>query len=106
MNYVGFPNFASVPDMSQNSTNLVSAKNFFGSGSLGGAYNVGGPSGVNFSGTQGIWAGNQFFSDAPFSVDLYGNLKVSSANVKLVISGPKNNIIGYENGIPSIVIQM
>lgn len=85
----------------------VSFKNFYGNGTFAGntGFNLGGPSGINMQGTLGIWAGSQNFNNAPFSVDLYGQVTLQSTNSAMKLSAANNNIIFYSNGVPTIVIQ-
>jgi hypothetical protein len=79
MDYTQFPNFAQqkIPDQSPK----VTGNSLSGSGilSAGTVLALGGSNGVTISGVQGIYAGGQNPASSPFSVDLQGNLRASSA---------------------------
>lgn len=48
---------------------------------LGGSLQIGGASGVNANGSDGFWSGAATFGNAPFSVDLDGNLVATNATI-------------------------
>lgn len=86
MDYTKFPSINSqVPNgPAQPVTSSVQPKNFTGSGSFPGqsGFNLGGPTGVNLSGTQGFWAGAKDFANAPTSIDRAGNALFRSISIK------------------------
>jgi hypothetical protein len=87
MDYTKFPNTPeSIP--TPTGTNQVSAKNIYGSSTMGGGgvINLGGENGVYIDGVQGVYAGDLVFASAPFSVDLNGNLVATSATISGSVS--------------------
>ena len=65
-------------------TNRIDSNNIFGSGTIPGStvFNLGGSTGISLDGYQGIYAGANTFSAAPFSVDLLGKLTASGVTIK------------------------
>lgn len=54
---------------------------------------------------SGIWLGANKFADAPFKVDMDGNIYVESADGKLVIDATNNRIVIYDaSGIPRVLL--
>lgn len=84
-NVVNFPVIVIPADQSQvpQDQGRVAPKNIFSSGQIPGltAIRFGGNDGVTLAGNQGMWAGAVLFSDAPWSVDLDGNMKASQATI-------------------------
>ncbi len=74
-----------VPSASTSSSQpgITTTTSFTGGGTIasGTSLNFGGPTGITVQGNQGLWAGSSRLTTAPFSVDLQGNLKASSATI-------------------------
>lgn len=45
---------------------------------------------------SGLWAGANKFANAPFKVDMQGNIYIESADGKLVIDAVNNRIVIYD----------
>ena len=55
--------------------------------------------------SSGIWMGADKFADAPFKVDMDGNIYIESADGKLVIDADNNRIVIYDaSGIPRVLL--
>lgn len=54
---------------------------------------------------SGLWAGANRFADAPFRINMLGQLFAQSTNGQIQIDTPNNRIVVYDsNGIPRILI--
>src|SRR5690606_9102234 len=62
---------------------------------VGGNITIGSGNNVFRAGSQGIWAGNENFSSAPFRVNMQGQLVATNANVSGTISASAGIIGGW-----------
>ncbi len=62
---------------------VTTTTSFTGGGTIpsGTSLNFGGPTGITIQGNQGLWAGASKLTQAPFSVDLQGNMVANSAKI-------------------------
>lgn len=115
MQYSTFPE-SPLPSPINTSTNQVSGKNFFGSGTspYGTIINLGGVGGIYLDASEGIYAGsattNTFpahsaaFTAAPFSIDFNGNMIANSATIASGASGASGARIAIDPATGSIKI--
>ena len=105
MDYTQYPTVPGVPPPAR-SRNTIDPSNFAGSGTFSGGnvFNWGGPSGITVNGNQGLWAGASQIANAPFSIDLKGNLIANQATIqtsntgnRIVIDSANDRIIFYDN---------
>ena len=55
--------------------------------------------------SSGIWMGANKFADAPFKVDMAGNIYIESSLGNLVIDSENNRIVVYDvSGVPRIIL--
>ena len=55
--------------------------------------------------SSGIWMGANTFANAPFKVDMDGNIYLESADGKLVIDAVNNRIVVYDaSGVPRVLL--
>lgn len=71
-------------------SNNLSLNSTYGMVAVGTAPNI-----AVMGSNSGFWAGAQLFSNAPFSVDLAGNLKATSANITGTINASSGNFTGF-----------
>ena len=88
MDYVQYPTTPGIPAPIRPTTSL-SPSNFAGSGTFSGGnvFNWGGPGGITVNGNQGLWAGAAQMGNAPFSIDLKGNLVANQATIQTSTTG-------------------
>ena len=55
--------------------------------------------------SSGIWLGANKFADAPFKVDLDGNIYMQSTDGKLVLDATNNRIVIYDaSSVPRVLL--